>query len=93
LKRLSQETDDLEADKEDLEIKSEVSRALSENSSSLRHTYAEFEVNRETHEVVVRIIDVDSGKLVRTIPPDQLAEEIVKGDIMPNRLRRRAVLV
>ena len=41
----------------------------------------------------MRIIDADSGKLVRTIPPDELAKEIAKGNLQPAQLRRRAVLV
>jgi uncharacterized FlaG/YvyC family protein len=56
------------------------------------HTYAEFEINQETREVIVRIIDAETGKLVRTIPPDELAKEIVKGNLYPNQLRRRAIL-
>lgn len=58
-----------------------------------RHTYAEFEINRETHEVFVRIFDADSGDLVRTIPPEELAKEIAKGNLQPNQLRRRAVFI
>lgn len=64
-----------------------------ENRLQMRHTYAEFEINQDTREVTVRIIDSDSGKLVRTIPPEKLAEEIVKGNFRPNQLRRRAILV
>jgi uncharacterized FlaG/YvyC family protein len=58
-----------------------------------RHTYAEFEINRETREVFVRIFDADSGDLVRSIPPEELAKEIAKGNLLPNQLRRRAVFV
>lgn len=60
---------------------------------SMRHTYAEFEVSRENHEVTVRIIDAQTGKLVRTIPPEELAREIARGNLYPNQLRRRAVFV
>ncbi len=58
-----------------------------------RHTYAEFEINQETREVLVRIFDAESGDLVRTIPPDELAKEIAKGNFQPNQLRRRAVFI
>ncbi len=58
-----------------------------------RHTFAEFEVNKETREVLVRIFDAQSGELVRTIPPDELAKEIIKGNFQPNQLRRRAVFI
>jgi uncharacterized FlaG/YvyC family protein len=60
---------------------------------AVRHTYAEFEVNQETQEVTVRIIDAESGKLVHAIPPDELAREIARGNFSPSQLRRRAVLV
>jgi uncharacterized FlaG/YvyC family protein len=60
---------------------------------SMRHTYAEFEVSRENHEVTVRIIDGQTGKLIRTIPPEELAREIARGNLYPNQLRRRAVFV
>lgn len=59
----------------------------------MSHTYAEFEIDQETREVLVRIIDGESGKLVRSIPPEKLAEEIAKGNLYPHQLRRRAVLV
>lgn len=58
-----------------------------------RHTYAEFEINKETREVLVRIFDADSGELVRSIPPEDLAKEIARGNLQPNQLRRRAVFV
>jgi uncharacterized FlaG/YvyC family protein len=61
--------------------------------TSMRHTYAEFEVSRENHEVTVRIIDAQTGRLVRTIPPEELAREIARGNLYPNQLRRRAVFV
>lgn len=56
-------------------------------------TYAEFEINQETREVIVRIVNAESGKLVRTIPADELASEMSKGNFQPNQLRRKAVLV
>lgn len=59
----------------------------------MRHTYVQFEVNRDTHDIIVRIIDADSGKLLRTLPPDELAKEIIKGNFHPSQLRRRAVLI
>lgn len=58
-----------------------------------RHTFAEFEINQETREVLVRIFDAESGDLVRTIPPDELAKEIARGNFQPNQLRRRAVFI
>ena len=58
-----------------------------------RHTYAEFEVNQDSREVQVRIFDAENGKLIRTIPPEELAKEIANGNLQPNQLRRRAVFV
>jgi uncharacterized FlaG/YvyC family protein len=57
------------------------------------HTYAEFEINKDTREVIVRIIDGETGNLVRTIPPDELAKELIRGKLLPNQLRRRAILI
>lgn len=59
--------------------------------AQMHRTYAEFEVNQETGEVMVRIIEAESGKLIRTIPPDELVKEIIKGNFRPNQLRRRAI--
>jgi hypothetical protein len=61
--------------------------------SGMQHTYAEFEVSRETREVTIRIIDARTGKLVRTVPPEDLAREIARGNLYPDQLRRRAVFV
>jgi uncharacterized FlaG/YvyC family protein len=58
-----------------------------------RHTYAEFEINQETREVLVRIFDAENGELIRTVPPEELAKEIARGNLQPNQLRRRAVFI
>ncbi len=57
----------------------------------LPNTYAEFSVDRNTHRVVVRIIDGNSGELIRTIPPEKLAKEIASGKLQRNRVRRRDI--
>ncbi len=64
-----------------------------ETAATISRTYAEFQINRDTHEVTVRIIEAESGRLVRTIPTDELVKEIIKGNFQPNQLRRRAILV
>lgn len=89
----AQEIPPVEAEEQAAEVTEKRRGQAQEKPAKTRHTYAEFEVNRETHEVIVRIIDADSGKLVRTIPPDQLAREIARGNFHPSQLRRRAVLV
>ncbi len=59
--------------------------------NTLHNTYAEFSVDRDTHRVVVRIIDGNSGELIRTIPPEDLAKEIAKGKLHQNQIRRRNI--
>jgi uncharacterized FlaG/YvyC family protein len=61
-------------------------------TSTLRHVYADFEVDHSTREVTMRLFDADTGELVRTIPADQLADEILKGSFVPNHMRIRTVL-
>jgi uncharacterized FlaG/YvyC family protein len=58
----------------------------------LRHVYVEFEVDHNTREVTTRFIDADSGNLIRTIPVDKLAEEIMNGSLDSSLLRIRTVL-
>ena len=84
----------VEANKESADLAGKGQNLAEEHSEakiSARHTYAEFEIDKKTHEVLVRIIDAESGELVRSIPPEKLAEEIAKGKLHPNQLRRRAV--
>ena len=42
--------------------------------------YAEFVVNEETGEVVVKIIDAETGRIVRSLPPDELANFLRSGE-------------
>ncbi len=60
-------------------------------TATLPNTYAEFSVDRDTHKVVVRIIDGNSGELIRTIPPEDLAKEIAKGKLQTSQIRRRSI--
>ncbi len=60
-------------------------------AATLPNTYAEFSVDRDTHKVVVRIIDGNSGELIRTIPPEDLAKEIAKGKLRTSQIRRRSI--
>jgi|LSQX01.2.fsa_nt_gb hypothetical protein len=41
--------------------------------------YAEFEVQPDTGEVLVKIIDGETGKIIRTVPPDELMEAVRSG--------------
>lgn len=88
----AQATPSVESAKETSKITEKRQNEDKEKSPAQMHrTYAEFEVNQETGEVMVRIIEAESGKLVRTIPPDELVKEIIKGNFRPNQLRRRAI--
>jgi hypothetical protein len=46
----------------------------------VRNAYAEFEVKPDSGEVVVRIIDADTGDVVRTVPPDELVRSLRDGE-------------
>jgi len=45
-------------------------------SVAVSHTYAQFEVDSDSHKISVRIIDAQSGKIIRSIPPDELSRLI-----------------
>jgi len=47
-----------------------------ERQAAISHTYAQFEVDSESHKISVRIIDAQSGKIIRSIPPDELSRLI-----------------
>jgi len=47
----------------------------------ISRTYAQFEVDSETHEVSVRIVDMETGEIIRTIPPDELARLVSDHDV------------
>lgn len=96
-KQMAQKLPPVESGEETTKAKPEQKNKTADVSSKpkmqARHTFAEFEINQETREVLVRIYDAESGELVRSIPPDELAKEIAKGNLQPNQLRRRAVFV
>jgi len=95
-KQKAQETPKVEAGDASAKAKEKKQNDVADkNQAKIKssRTYAEFEINKETREVLVRIFDADSGELVRSIPPDELAKELVRGNLMPNQLRRRAILV
>lgn len=93
-KQKAAETPPVEASAEAPELAHKRQEHEANNSpAQAQRTYAEFEINRETREVIVRVIDAESGKLIRTIPPDELAKEIIKGNFQPNQLRRRAIII
>ncbi|MFQ5612182.1 MAG: flagellar protein FlaG [Anaerolineae bacterium] len=89
-KQQAQEMPAVEASEKSADIADKRQQEAEPQQPQRPRTYAEFEINKETHEVIVRIIDANNGKLVRVIPPDQLAKEIVRGNLLWGR-RRRAV--
>lgn len=70
-------------------VKKEEKTQASKNS--VLNTYAEFTVDAESHEVIVRIYNADNGELVRILPPEKLAEEIANGKFSPSQIRRRNI--
>lgn len=53
--------------------------ATKKHNLQARNAYAEFEVKPDTGEVLLKIIDAESGKVVRTVPPDELKQCITDG--------------
>jgi len=91
-KQRAQKTQIIEESEDSSEV-TEKRQGQQTNDLQMRRTYIEFEVNRDTRDVTVRIIDAESGKLLRTLPPDELAKEIIKGNFHPSQLRHHAILV
>lgn len=92
-KQKSQELPKVESGEEAAKADDKENAAPKESKIRTNHSYAEFEINKDTREVIVRIIDGETGKLIRSIPPDELAKELVRGNLLPNQLRRRAILI
>lgn len=51
-----------------------------EHRNRRRTAFAEFEVKSDTGEVIVKVIDGDSGEVIRTVPPDELSNLIQSGE-------------
>jgi uncharacterized FlaG/YvyC family protein len=92
-KQCAQKTQGIEESEDPSEVTDKRQGQTQTHDLQMRRTYIEFEVNRDTRDVTVRIIDAESGKLLRTLPPDELAKEIIKGNFHPSQLRRHAVLI
>jgi uncharacterized FlaG/YvyC family protein len=78
-------------DRKDAAQESKVTAETSQSTSAVRRTYFEFEINRDTNEVLMRIFDADSGNLVRVIPPEDLAKELATGNLPMARMRRLTI--
>ncbi|MEG0642052.1 MAG: flagellar protein FlaG [Clostridium sp.] len=60
--------------KKDLEIKVEKANKI----ISSEGTHLKFEIHQKTHDVMVKIIDSDTGKVLRELPPEKLIDMIAK---------------
>lgn len=64
-----------------------VADALSEGQARRSNTYAKFDIQVDSGEVVVKIIDGQTGELIRTVPPDELARCIARGEDWAQQFR------
>lgn len=58
----------------------EVIRAIEHANRSLEGTFTRFEfsIHEETHEILVKVFDRESGELIREIPPERLLDIVAK---------------
>ena len=54
--------------------------------SFMRDSYVQFVIDRVSKEVTVRIIDRQSGEVIRTIPPEEILKLIYDADIRTGSL-------
>ena len=48
--------------------------AVNQEMQAIHHVQLEFSVHKKTGETVVKVVDKDSGKLIRQIPPQELLD-------------------
>lgn len=46
------------------------------NALNLRYTSLEFSIHEKTKEIMVKVIDRDSGELIREIPPEKILDAV-----------------
>lgn len=49
-------------------------KVLTKKNVSLRNVRLEFEVDKETEEVIISVLDRKSGELIREIPPEEMRD-------------------
>lgn len=54
--------------------------------SFLRDSYVQFVIDRTSKEVSIRIIDRQSGEVIRTIPPEEIIKLLYDGDVRTGTL-------
>ena len=52
----------------------------------IRDSYVQFIVDRVSKEVTVRVIDRQSGEVIRTIPPEEILKLLYDGDVRTGSL-------
>lgn len=55
-------------------------RGKQRRESPLRDSYVQFVIDRASNEISVRIIDRQSGEIIRTIPPEEILELLRDAD-------------
>ena len=48
--------------------------AVSQEMQAIHHVQLDFSVHKKTGETVVKVVDKDTGKLIRQIPPQELLD-------------------
>lgn len=58
----------------------EVIRAIEHANRALEGVYTQFEfsIHEKTREIMVKVIDRDSGEVIREIPPEQILDMVAK---------------
>ena len=62
----------------DSQIKDAISQANSKLKSPLRRTTCEFSYHEETKRISIKVIDQDTHKIIREIPPEETLEMLEK---------------
>lgn len=52
----------------------------------IRDSYVQFVIDRVSKEITVRVIDRQSGEVIRTIPPEEILKLIYDGDVRTGSL-------
>ena len=75
---------------ERMQKEEQIAKVLAEKYSFARNVRLQFEVDRPTERVIIRVMDRDSGELIRQIPPEEMMDlarvlsENLKGMLVDN---------
>ena len=45
---------------------------------NLRYTNLQFSIHEKTHEIMVKVVDSESGEIIREIPPEKVLDAVAK---------------